>query len=122
MGNTVVWQFMGVSSSVNNITSDCRGNNLDNDILVGESNNQSVLWSVVLVLGLSNQSLSGVVVGLTFSSSSEWSLVSRVVSRVLQNLVESHFNNVLLSKRLSLIFYKISNENIKVGRLSKQVN
>jgi hypothetical protein len=42
-----------------------RMTDLTDDVLVGESDNQSILWRVVLVLGLSNQSLSSVVVGFS---------------------------------------------------------
>jgi hypothetical protein len=39
---------------------------LGDDVSVGETNNKSVLWRVVLVLGLNNKTLSGVVISLSF--------------------------------------------------------
>jgi hypothetical protein len=57
--------------------------------LVGNSDDQSVLGGVVLVLVLDTESLSGEVVGLSFSSSSELDLVSLEVGLVLLNGNES---------------------------------
>ncbi|KAH3667488.1 hypothetical protein OGAPHI_003137 [Ogataea philodendri] len=90
VGDTVSWQLVGVSSSQNNISGQGGRHNLGDDVLVGESNNQSVLWRVVLGLVLSNKSLSGVVVSLSLSSSSERSLVTGVVGGSLEVLGESH--------------------------------
>jgi hypothetical protein len=38
---------------------------LTDNVLVGETDNQSILGRVVLVLGLNNESLTSIVVGLT---------------------------------------------------------
>lgn len=46
------------------VTRDFSSDNLADDISVGEANYESVLGSIVLVLGLSDKSLSGVVIGL----------------------------------------------------------
>jgi len=45
---------MSVSGTENVITFNLRVNELSNNIGVGETNNKSVLWRVVLVLGLGN--------------------------------------------------------------------
>jgi hypothetical protein len=64
---------------------------LDDDLLVGEPNNEPVLGRVVLVLGLGDQSLPGVVVGLSFSSPPGLDLEPGEVGRVLLELDERHF-------------------------------
>ena len=48
------------------ITVDLGVDDLGDDVSVGETNNKSVLWRVVLVLGLNNKTLSGVVISLSF--------------------------------------------------------
>jgi len=64
---------------------------LDDDLLVGEPDNEPVLGRVVLVLGLGDQSLPGVVVGLSFSSPPGLDLEPGEVGRVLLELDERHF-------------------------------
>jgi cytochrome b subunit of formate dehydrogenase len=61
---------------------------LSNNVAVGDANNKSVFVSVVFVLVLSDQSLTGIVVGLTLSSSSVFNLEALEVSLVLNNLNE----------------------------------
>lgn len=91
--NTVSWQLVRVSSGEDNVTNDLRRNDLSNDVSVGDSNNQSVLWRVVLGLVLGDQALSLVVVGLTLLSSTERGLETGVVGGSLLGL-ESHFVDV----------------------------
>jgi len=73
---------------------------LAGDLVVGHSGHESVLGSVVFVLVLDGESLSGVIVGLAFSSSSELGLETFEVSVVLVQFHESHlrylFNKYLL--------------------------
>jgi len=82
-------EFSGVSSSKDSITLDGGIDNLSNNSAAGNSGNKSVLGGVVLVLILDDKGLSGVVISLTLSSSSESSLVSLEVSSGLVNLNES---------------------------------
>ena len=63
---------------------------LSDDNFVGEPDNQPIFGSVVLVLVLDDEPLSGVVVGLTLSSSSILDLVPLEVGFVLNNLDETH--------------------------------
>ena len=88
--DTVSGELVSVGSGENNVTLELRRHNLGNDVLVGESDNKSVLGGVVLGLVLGHESLSSIIVGLTFSSSTEGGLEPRVVSRGLDNLVERH--------------------------------
>lgn len=94
--DTVAGKLVSVSSSENNITDDLGRDNLGNDVLVGETNNKSVLGGVVLGLVLSDQSLTSVVVGLTLTTTTEGSLVTGVVSRSLGDDLERHFEMSLL--------------------------
>jgi hypothetical protein len=66
--------------------------NLNSDVSVGESNNETVLWCIVLVLCLTSQALSGLVVGLSFSTTTILDLVSAKVSAVLGLLDERHLD------------------------------
>mmetsp|Transcript_52016 Transcript_52016/g.59410 ORF Transcript_52016/g.59410 Transcript_52016/m.59410 type:complete len:306 (-) Transcript_52016:19-936(-) len=93
-------QFSGVSLSQDLVTNDGSISNLADNLGVGDSDNHSVFRSVVLVLVLGAQSDTGIVVGLSFSSSSEFDLVSLVVGLVLNNFDESHL--CLQSKFLCL--------------------
>jgi hypothetical protein len=63
--DAVTRKFVRVGSSKNVIALELGVDDLANDVLVGETDNQSVLGRVVLVLGLNNQTLASVVVGLT---------------------------------------------------------
>ena len=63
--DTVSLQLMGVSGSEDLVTRDLRGDDLDDDVAVGEADDKSVLGSIVLVLGLGDQSLAGIVIGLS---------------------------------------------------------
>ncbi len=76
---------------------DLRGNDLGKDILVGESDNESVLGGTVLVLVLGDELVSLTVVSLSLSSSSELDLVPLKVSLVLH-----YFNECLRDRKISL--------------------
>lgn len=55
---------MCVGSGEDLVSGDLGSDQLADDVAVGESNNKSVFGSVVLVLGLCDQSLTGIVVSL----------------------------------------------------------
>lgn len=57
-------------------------------IAVGEAYNQAVLGGIVLVLGLGDQALTGVVVGFTLLSTAVFGLVPREVGIGLDFLLE----------------------------------
>lgn len=61
-------KLVGVGSGEDLVTGDLRGNDLGDDVAVGEADNQAVLGRVVLVLGLGDQTLAGIVVGLSGST------------------------------------------------------
>lgn len=61
-------EFVGVGSGEDLVTGDFRGDDLSDDVAVGEADNQAVLGGVVLVLGLGDQALTGIVVGLSLTT------------------------------------------------------
>ena len=98
--DTVLEELLGVSSSDGHVTLERRVDDRGEDAFVGETDDHSVLLGVVLVLVVDYESLASVVVGLSLSSSSEFSLVALGVRLVLECLNEAHcvryyvFNNV----------------------------
>merc|ERR1712038_233232 len=89
-GNTESLELARVSGSNSNVTLDGGVVDGGDDALVGEADDHSVLLGVVLVLGVDDESLTSVVVGLTLSSPSEFGLVSLGVCFVLKNLYVAH--------------------------------
>lgn len=67
--DAVARKLVGIGSAKGVIALDLGRDNLDNDVLVGEADHQAVLGAVVLVLGLVNHTLTGLVVGLALCSS-----------------------------------------------------
>ena len=67
---------MGVGSAEDLVAANLGGDDLGDDIAVGEADNESVLGSVVLVLGLGDQALAGIVVGFTLSATLVLDLVA----------------------------------------------
>lgn len=89
-GDTVSVELGGGGLGKDLISSESGIDNLDDDLGVGSSDDESVLLGVVLVLVLLDESSSHVVVGLALSSSLVLDLVSGGVCLVLDNLYESH--------------------------------
>lgn len=89
VGKTVVdavgAELVGVSSAEDLVASDLRGDELHDDVLVGETDNESVLGSIVLVLGLGDEALAGVVVGLALSAALELGLEAAVCGKPVSN-------------------------------------
>merc|ERR1719446_407522 len=83
---SIVGELLGISVDHDTVTLEGGMDDLADDSLVGSSDNESVLSGVVLVLVLEDQSTSGVVIGLSLSSTSEFGLVPHRVRLVLQNL------------------------------------
>jgi hypothetical protein len=66
--------------------------NLADDVLVGDANDKTVLGGSVLVLGLNDETLASVVVGLTFATTTVLDLVTGEVGVVLYGLDERHLD------------------------------
>lgn len=78
MLDAVAPELMGVRGYENLVAGELRGDDLADDVLVGEANDEAVLWCVVLVLGLGDELLAGEVVGLTRSATLLLHLVAAV--------------------------------------------
>jgi hypothetical protein len=50
------------------VTTNLRGDDLSDDVAVGEADDKAVLGRIVLVLGLGGQALAGIVVGLALAT------------------------------------------------------
>ena len=74
--DTVGLELVGVGSDEDLVTSDLGRDDLADDVAVGEANDQAVLGGVVLVLGLGDEALAGVVIGLSRSSTAVLDLVA----------------------------------------------
>ena len=65
VGDAVALELVGVGGDEDLVAGDLRGDDLGDDVLVGEADDEAVLGRIVLVLGLGDEALAGVVVGLT---------------------------------------------------------
>nr|AFK40400.1 unknown [Medicago truncatula] len=81
---------MRICSSKNNITSNTSRHYLCHYVLVGKSDNKSVLGGVVLVLILVNQANTSTIISLPLSSSLELDLVTLEVSLGFLSLNINH--------------------------------
>ena len=61
-------ELVGVRSHEDLVTANLRGDDLSNDVAVGEADDEAVLGRIVLVLGLSGQALAGIVIGLALAA------------------------------------------------------
>lgn len=66
--DAVVLELVRVGRDEDLVTSELRADDLGDDVAVGESNDKAVLGRIVLVLGLGDEALAGVVVGLALTS------------------------------------------------------
>lgn len=78
LGDTIALELVRVSGGEDLVTRDLRVDDLSDDVAVGEANNQTVLGRIVLVLGLGDEALTGVVVGLTLTATAVLGLVAAV--------------------------------------------
>ena len=62
--HAVAGQLRGSGRAQHTVTNDLRRHDLGDHLVVGDAHHQSVLGGVVLVLGLDDQSLAGIVIGL----------------------------------------------------------
>lgn len=89
--DAVTRKLVGVSSSEDKIALDLRADDLADNVLLGETDNKTVLRGAVLGLVLSDKALAGEVVGLSLASTTERRLVTRVVGAAHLGLLERHF-------------------------------
>ena len=101
MLDSVALEFMSVRSAEDLIASDLRGDDLTDDILVGEANNEAILGSVVFIFCLGDETLAGVVVGLSCSTTLVLSLVAAMVLSVAGCCMGSQYRVLTCSRRYS---------------------
>ena len=71
---------MAVSSSHNSISLEASISDLTSDVFVGTSHNHTILGCIVLVLVLDDKALTGIIVGLAFTSPPKLHLVTLEIS------------------------------------------
>lgn len=96
LGDTIALELVGVGAGEHLITGDLRVDDLGDDVAVGEAHNETVLGSVVLVLGLGDQALTSIVVCLALSAAAVLSLVATMVE-----IVSSADTQMMISQRLT---------------------
>ena len=79
MFDAIALEFVGVSSTEDFVAGDLGGNNLADDISIGEADDEAVFGSVIFVLGLGDQTLASIVVGFTRPTALVFGLVPAVV-------------------------------------------
>jgi len=98
-GDAELGQLVGVSGADDDVAAHSGVDHLADDISVGGSHNKSVFWGVELVLVLSAEASSRLVVSFAFLSSSEFWLESLEVGLVLLDFnqpVGSLFSSILI--------------------------
>lgn len=83
-------KLVGVGGGENQIADDAGGDDLGDDVLVGESDDEPVLGCVVFVLVLVDEADSGSVIGLSLSSSLVLNLEALEVGPGFQRFHEGH--------------------------------
>jgi hypothetical protein len=73
------------SGSKNAVSIDKRVSNLANDLAVGETNDKTVLWRLVLVFVLGTKTLALAVVRLSLAAATKLDLITRIVRLALLN-------------------------------------
>ena len=101
MLDPIALEFVSVGSAEDFVARDLRGDNLTDDIFIGEADNQAVLGGVVFVLGLGDKTLAGVVVGLSCSTTFVLGLVATMLLSVARCLVGSLQMILTYSRRYS---------------------
>ena len=81
--DAILGQLVAVGSSQHTVSLQPGVGNLAADVLVRNADNHAVLGGVVLVFGLHDEALAGIVVGLTLTTPTELDLESLEVSLAL---------------------------------------
>jgi hypothetical protein len=71
-------EFMGVGGAEDLVASDLGGHDLHDNVTVGEADDETVLGRIVLVLGLGNEALASIVIGLSNTTALVLGLVAAV--------------------------------------------
>jgi hypothetical protein len=71
-------EFVGVGGAENLVTRDLRGYDLHDNVAVGEADDETVLGRIVLVLGLGDEALASIIIGLSDTTALVLGLVAAV--------------------------------------------
>lgn len=82
MLDSITLELVSVGSAKDLVACDLGGDDLTDDILVGEADNETILGSVVFILGLGDETFAGVVVGLSCSTTLVFGLVAAMLLSV----------------------------------------
>merc|ERR1719270_3007683 len=88
--DSIVGQFMAVSSSHNSISLEASISDLTSDVFVGTSHNHTILGCIVLVLVLDDKALTGIIVGFAFTSPPKLHLVTLEISFTFDHFDKRH--------------------------------
>jgi hypothetical protein len=86
--DTIVGELMGVGRGKDKVTLNLGIDHLANNVSVGDTDNQTILGGVILVLVLDDQALAGIVVSLSLAAAAVFDLVAFEVSLIFNNLDE----------------------------------
>ena len=101
MLDSVALEFMSVRSAEDFIASDLRGDDLTDDILIGEADNEAILGSVVFIFCLGDETLASVVVGFPGSTTLVLGLVAAMPLSVASCCMEFQYRVLTCSRRCS---------------------
>ena len=82
MLDSVALEFVTVGCAKDLVAGDFGGNDLADDIFVGEADDEAVLGSIVFVLGLGDKTLAGVVVRLACTTTLVLGLIAAALLSV----------------------------------------
>ena len=78
MLDAIALKFVGVGGAEDLVAGEFGGDDLADDVFVGEADYEAVFGGVVLVFGLGDETFAGVVVGLALSAALVFCLVAAV--------------------------------------------
>lgn len=79
MRDTVAFQLVGVGGDEDAVACNLRGDYLRDDVPVREAHDKPVFGGVVLVFGLGDEALAGVVIGFTLATAFILGLVATIM-------------------------------------------
>ena len=85
------------------VTTDTGSDNLASDLLVGFTNNESVFWSIILIVILDNQVLTLLIISKAITSSTELNLETGEVSTGLLYFNPGHMSQERCEKFINYI-------------------
>lgn len=96
MLDSVALELVSVGRAEYLVPSDLGGDDLADNVFIGEANNEAILGSVIFVLGLSNETLAGVVVSFSFTTTLVLGLVAAVLLLVANYRRRNTINDTCL--------------------------